>query len=241
MLYIFTSERKFLYAAGLLFLSLILESVRTGIGASILGLSLLFLAYKKGRAVPAVMLLIALFVGSVFFVKPVREKMFGKQAETVTISNVGKAKIETSGREYMWKRIMNHCYKPNPTFGSGCGGALGWLKDINSKGGLVLIHSDWVQMMSESGNIGLCLYILFAVFMLFKVLAITWRYRSNKMLTLLGGTTAGAFAACFFCMGFDNVITYAQQGYVLPFMLFGIFLKTIDLTENREFEEEIIP
>ena len=61
------------------------------------------------------------------------------------------------------------------------------------------------------------------------------------MLTLLGGTTAGAFAACFFCMGFDNVITYAQQGYVLPFMLFGIFLKTIDLTENREFEEEIIP
>ena len=67
MLYIFTSERKFLYAAGLLFLSSILESVRTGIGASILGLSLLFLAYKKGRAVPAVMLLIALFVGSVFF------------------------------------------------------------------------------------------------------------------------------------------------------------------------------
>ena len=241
MLYIFTSERKFLYAAGLLFLSSILESVRTGIGASILGLSLLFLAYKKGRAVPAVMLLIALFVGSVFFVKPVREKMFGKQAETVTISNVGKAKIETSGREYMWKRIMNHCYNPNPTFGSGCGGALGWLKDINSKGGLVLIHSDWVQMMSESGNIGLCLYILFAVFMLFKVLAITWRYRNNKMLTLLGGTTAGAFAACFFCMGFDNVITYAQQGYVLPFMLFGIFLKTIDLTENGEFEEEIIP
>ena len=91
------------------------------------------------------------------------------------------------------------------------------------------------------GDIGLCLYILFAVFMLFKVLAITWRYRNNKMLTLLGGTTVGAFAACFFCMGFDNVITYAQQGYVLPFMLFGIFLKTIDLTENGEFEEEIIP
>lgn len=133
---------------------------------------------------------------------------------------------------------MNHCYNPNPTFGSGCGGALGWLKDINSKGGLVLIHSDWVQMMSESGNIGLCLYILFAVFMLFKVLAITWRYRNNKMLTLLGGTTAGAFAACFFCMGFDNVITYAQQGYVLPFMLFGIFLKTIDLTETENLKKK---
>lgn len=239
MMRILTSEKKYLYAAGLLFLSSVLESVRTGIGASILGLSLLFLVYKKGRAIPIVIILITLFVGSVFFVKPVREKMFGKQAETVTISNMGKAKIETNGREYMWEKIMTHCYKPNPALGSGCGGALGWLKDINSKGGLVLIHSDWVQMMSESGNIGLWLYILFAAFMLFKVLAVTWRYKYSKVLTLLGGATAGAFAACFFCMGFDNVITYAQQGYVLPFMLFGIFLKVVDLTEMGEFEEEL--
>lgn len=238
MLYVITSERKYIYAAGLLFLSSVLESVRTGIGASILGLSLLFLVYKKGKAIPIVTLLIALFVGSVLLVKPVRDKMFGKHAETVTISNMGQTKIETNGREYMWERIMNHCYKPDPTYGSGCGGALGWLKDINSKGGLLLIHSDWVQMMSESGNIGLWLYILFGAFLLFKILAITWRYKGDIVLTLLGGTTAGSFAACFFCMGFDNVITYAQQGYVLPFMLFGIFLKVVDLTKQGVFEVE---
>lgn len=238
MLYVITSDRKYLYAAGLLFLSSVLESVRTGIGASILGLSLLFLVYKKGKAIPIVMLLMALFVGSVLLVKPVREKMFGKQAETVTISNMGQAKIETNGREYMWERIMNHCYKPDPTFGSGCGGALGWLKDINSKGGLQLIHSDWVQIMSESGNIGLCLYILFVAFLLFKILTITWKYKGDIILTLLGGVTAGSFAACYFCMGFDNVITYAQQGYVLPFMLFGIFLKVVDLTRQGVFEVE---
>jgi len=238
MLYVITSERKYLYAIGLLFLSSVLESVRTGIGASILGLSLLFLVYKKGKSIPIVMLLMALFVGSVLLVKPVREKMFGRQAETVTISNMGQAKIETNGREYMWKKIMNHCYEPDPTFGSGCGGALGWLKDINSKGGLLLIHSDWVQMMSESGDIGLWLYIMFVVFLLFKILIITWKYRTDILLTLLGGATAGSFAACYFCMGFDNVITYAQQGYVLPFMLFGIFLKVVDLTKQGVFEVE---
>lgn len=91
-------------------------------------------------------------------------------------------------------------------------------------------------MMSESGNIGLGLYILFALLMLFKVLLVTWRYKWNIMLTLLGGTTVGSFVACFFCMGFDNVITYAQQGYVFPFMLFGIFLKAVDLTESGELE-----
>ncbi len=240
MMYLFTSERKYLYAAGLLFLSSLLDSVRTGIGASIIGLSFMFLVYKKGRAIPVVALLITIFVGSVFLIKPVKEKMFGKDADTVTLSNVDDTRIKTNGREYTWEKIMNRCYKPNPTFGCGCGGALGWLKDINSRKGILLMHSDWVQMLSESGDIGLWLYILFAALMLFKVLAVTWQYRGNKVLTLLGGTTVGAFTACFFCMGFDNIITYAQQGYVLPFMLYGIFLKAVDLTEVGEFEDEII-
>lgn len=235
-MFFLTSDKRYLYATAILFISSVLESVRTGIGASLLGLSLLFVIYKKGRAIPVIALLVITFIGSIMFVRPVREKMFGSQSETITLSNVGEAKIETNGREYMWEMIENHCYKPNPMFGSGCGGALGWLKDINSDGDLVLIHSDWVQMKSESGDIGLTLYIVFAAFMLLKILLITWKYKHNTMLTLLGGTTAGAFVACFLCMAFDNVITYAQQGYVLPFMILGIFIKAVDLNETDELE-----
>lgn len=238
VMYVFTQEKKYLLIAGLLFLSSLLESVRTGIGASVIALSFLLMVYKKGRSIPIIATLIVVFVSSVFLFQPLKEKMYGTEADTVTLSNASEAKISTNGREYMWERIMEHCHKPDPNFGSGCGGALGWLKDIHSQKGLQLIHSDWVQIMSESGNIGLCLYVLFAVFMFFKVLNITWRYNNNKILTLYGGATVGSFAACFFCMGFDNVITYAQQGYVLPFMLFGVFLKVVDLNEEEMIETE---
>lgn len=238
--YLFTKDKHYLYAAGILFLSTVLFSVRTGMGASFIGLSLMFLVYKKGKAIPVICVLLSVFLASIFLVPEVRNKMFGDDSEYVSLGNVQNAEIETSGREYMWDYIKERHYYPNPTFGSGCGNALGWLKEVNKDGGLVLIHSDWVQMMSESGNIGLTLYIIFGVFMLFKVLNITWKYKSDKLLTLYGGITAGAFVSCFFCMGFDNVITYAQQGYVLPFMLFGIFLKLIDLKRSGKLTNVVI-
>lgn len=231
LMYIYTHDKIYIYAAGLLFLSTLLESVRTGLGASVIGLSLMYLLYKKGRAVPVVILFLGIFIASILFVPEVRDKMFGENAADVTLSNVQNAEIEMSGREYTWEMIMENCYFPNPTFGSGCGNALGWLKELRKDGGLSLIHSDWVQMMSESGNIGLALYILFGIAILFKTINVTWMYKNSKLITLFGGLTAGSFAAMFFCMAYDNVVTYAQQGYVLPFMLLGIFLKLLDMQQ----------
>lgn len=234
ILYLFTKEIKYLYIFAAMLVSTILFAVRTGLGATTLCFCIMFLVYKKGKAIPAIGLVITLFIGAIFFIPSVREKMFGDDSGNVTVDNMQNAEIQMSGREYMWERIMEHCYYPNTTFGSGCGGALGWLKDINKDGGLQLIHSDWVQMMSESGNIGLGLYILFAIAIMIKTLRISLSYKNSKLLTVFGGVTAGSFAAMFFCMGFDNVITYSQQAYVLPFMLFGIFLKLIDMKRSGQ-------
>lgn len=46
-MYFATNKRKYLWMAAWLFLSTILESVRTGIGASVLGLSFFYMIYKK--------------------------------------------------------------------------------------------------------------------------------------------------------------------------------------------------
>jgi hypothetical protein len=39
----------------------------------------------------------------------------------------------------------------------------------------------------------------------------------------------GSCAGTFFSMMFDNVVSYAQQSFVIPFIFIGIFLKAIDL------------
>lgn len=230
IMYFMTKEKKYLYMAGWLFLSSILEAVRVGIGASVLGISFFYMIYKKGKAVPYILLGMLVFITSIFAVPEVREKMFGDNSSYVTVGTASIEDISMNGRENMWENIKAHCYYGKETFGSGCGAALGWLKDINKNGdGLLLIHSDWVQIMSESGNVGLGLFILFAIVMLFKVLSATWGHKHSRTVTFAGAMTVASFAACFFAMGFDNVITYAQQGFVLPFVILGIFYKSINL------------
>lgn len=46
--------------------------------------------------------------------------------------------------------------------------------------------------------------------------------------------TVASFVACFFAMGFDNVITYAQQGFVIPFIFLGLFYKIRTIETNYE-------
>lgn len=233
-MYFATNKRKYLWMAAWMFLSSILESVRTGIGASVLGLSFFYMIYKKGKSIPYIGLMVILFITSIFAVPEVREKMFGANASQVTVGTASMDQVEMSGRNFMWERIMNHAYYGHETMGSGCGAALGWLKEQADKDhGLRLIHSDWVQMISESGNIGLGIFVFFAVVMLLVVLSETWKFKGCEIVTYAGAIVVGSFVACFFAMGFDNIITYAQQGYVIPFVFLGIFYKIKDL--NNDF------
>lgn len=232
-MYFATKKRKYLWMSAWLFLSTVLESVRTGIGASVLGLAFFYMLYKKGKSIPYIGLIVLLFIGSIFAVPEVREKMFGDKASTVTVGTASMDNVEMNGRNFMWERIMNHAYYGHEIKGSGCGAALGWLKEQSSKdGGLFLIHSDWVQMMSESGNIGLGIFIFFALVMLIIVSTETWKYTYNESVTYSGAIVIASFVASFFAMGFDNVITYAQQGYVIPFVFLGIFYKLKDLHDD---------
>lgn len=178
--------------------------------------------------------MVILFITSIFAVPEVREKMFGSKANTVSVGSASMDQVEMNGRNFMWKRILNHAYYGHETMGSGCGAALGWLKEQADKdNGLRLIHSDWVQMLSESGNIGLGIFIFFVIVMLFVVLSETWKFKGCEIVTFAGAIVVASFVACFFAMGFDNVITYAQQGYVIPFIFLGIFYKIKDL--NNDF------
>ena len=161
-MYFATNKRKYLWMAAWMFLSTILESVRTGIGASVLGLSFFYMIYKKGKSIPYIGLMVILFITSIFAVPEVREKMFGSKANTVSVGSASMDQVEMNGRNFMWERIMEHSYYGHEMMGSGCGASLGWLKEKASKeGGIVLIHSDWVQMLSESGNIGLGFFVFF--------------------------------------------------------------------------------
>lgn len=64
-MYFVTNRRMYLWMVVWLLLSTVLEAVRTGIGASILGLAFFYMLYKKSKSVPYIALMIILFIGSI--------------------------------------------------------------------------------------------------------------------------------------------------------------------------------
>lgn len=235
-MFLCTRDKKYLIAAALLLLSSILDSVRTGIGAIMIGAMMLLLYHKRSSSVPLLLILAMLFLTIFLMIPEIRDKSFaesGYQVEVSDASSIDWSRVDKNGREYTWEIVKEQCYYRNPVVGSGCGSALGWLKDRSKGGGVALVHSDWVQMMSESGNVGLFLYLTFAILLLVLIFAKVLSLKRDLLVSILGGVVAASFAACFFCMAFDNVITYAQQAYVYPFMLYGIFQKVLDLKSKK--------
>lgn len=235
-LYLVTDKRIWLLASVWIALSTILETVRTGLGGIFIASSLLFLTIYKLRALPWVMGLALLGAVIVFTVPSFREKMFldkNVEMSTFSVDQANFQHISNNGREALWDMNLSKFYYPQPLTGAGLGESGAFMK---SREGLHLIHSDYVQMLSDLGDIGLGLFALFAIVALVNIISVAWRSDCPDILKLTGGMALGSCGGTFFSMGFDNVVTYAQQSFVLPFVLIGIFLKAKDLYNSGEWK-----
>lgn len=235
-LYILSQKKIYLWAAGWLALSTVAEAVRTGMGGMTIALATFAFIKYKFKSIPYVVFAVLIFVCAVLFIPSVNEKMFGNGSASADISmNVGGKSITMNGREYTWEWGLDHYYKGKETFGSGLGTALSGLKKARDGG---LFHSDYVQMMCEIGNVGLVLFIIFALVGYFRSLITTIRYSYSKRLTIIGAIATGSLGGMLFCMAFDNVVTYSQQAFVIPFMLMGIFQKCVELKDTLEDDDD---
>lgn len=227
-LYVIDRDKKWWVAAIWVALSTILAVVRTGIGGIFLATTFFLFGYYKFRALPWVGGLLLLGVGAIFFIPAVHEKMFVDERTTMssmTASSVSFENIQSNGRELIWDTNLELFYKPNPIVGAGLGESTEYTKEHFV---VKLIHNDYVQILCDMGLIGLLLFALFFVVTIMKVITYSVLYK-NMLVRLSGAMALGSCAGVFFSMTFDNVITYAQQCFVIPFVFIGIFLKIIDL------------
>lgn len=228
-LYAIDRDKKWLAVAGWIALSTVLEVVRTGIGGIFLATSFFLFFFYRLKAVPWLIGAVVLVVMAIFFIPAVHEKMFVD--DSMTISSVNSStinfdNIQSSGRELIWERNMERFFVPNPVTGAGLGESMEYTKN-NFR--VKLIHNDYVQMLCDMGLVGVLLFGLFFLVTILKVVSHIWRQGSDGLVKLTGAMVLGSCAGVFFSMMFDNVISYAQQCFVFPFVFIGIFLKAIDL------------
>lgn len=234
-LYIITGNNKWIYATLWVVLSTILETVRTGLGGIFLASSLFLFTIYQAKAVPWITGLCAAAVIVVFTVPSFRDKMFKDENMTMSefkVSDANFKNIQSNAREYLWEVSLSKFYSPHKVTGAGLGESVEYMKNFST---LKLIHSDYVQILCDLGLIGIVLFGLFVVTTLFSIISTAWSSETPYVLKLLGGMALGSCGGTFFSMAFDNVVAYAQQSFVLPFVLIGIYLKVKDLYEEGKW------
>lgn len=232
-----TYQKKYYLGAGWLLLSTILEVVRTGLGGITIVGSMFSLMRYKLKAIPYIILFGGIFLGIVLYVPEVNQKFFGDGGNSVTLSGIIKGeamngdKIQTSGRDEMWNILLDKFYEPSPTVGSGLGAATHYMKDKVTgftESDIVLIHSDYVQLLCDAGIVSVILWGLFFVILLIKVgvVALSSGYLYSKISAALA---VSSMAGVVFSMGYDNVVSHSMTSLINPFIFVGFFLKYNEL------------
>lgn len=239
MLYWLTHKKRYIFCALWLILSTVLESVRTGLGGMLLVFVVALLLKNKAKAIPGVIFAGAMFIGVILFVPEVNEKFFGDDAGTISATDIiqGDAlsmeNIEMSGREYMWQRVKENCYYGNEVFGGGLGTSGRFVKDYGiANDYLEMMHNDYLQIICDTGLIGILLFTLFYIVVIIKITRHIVFRNSAVLVKITGIMALSSMVGIGFCMYFDNVVSNSMQSLVMPYIYLGFFLKAIKLENS---------
>jgi O-antigen ligase len=236
LLYLLTKDKKYVYCALWMLLSPVLQAVRTGMGGMFLVFVVaIYLRYKQ-RSLPALFFAGSMFLSIILFVPGVNEKFFGEKAGAVSGADIvqGNAlsldNIEMSGREHMWERVKENCFKGNEVFGGGLGTSGRWVKNYGkATSGLEMMHNDYLQIHCDAGLVGISLLTIFYIAFILKVFAHVVLRRSTVLVRLTGIMALSSMVGIGFAMYFDNVVSNSMQALVMPFIYWGFFFKALDI------------
>lgn len=230
LLYRITKKKMYLYAI-LVFIAVpLLASIRTGligIGVGLLAMS--FFTYKI-RALPFFIVFVGMFVAAVVYVPNVRDKMFSKSFATAdevinNAENISTDNIESNGRFAMWEWSLDNYYKGNEIMGSGLGQLQGvFYSGKHPFGGIKVIHNEYVQMLCDTGLVGLILYLLIIISFVTHCYQIYNNTQNNfaaRSAAFIAGTSLCGIMACAYT---DNVINYSLVTLSYPYAFFGLAL-----------------
>ena len=97
-----------------------------------------------------------------------------------------------------------------------------------------MMHNDYLQIICDTGLVGITLFIIFYLSIIFKVTSHVILRRSSHLVKLTGIMALSSMAGIAFCMYFDNVVSNSMQSMVMPYIFLGFFLKALDIENNEK-------
>lgn len=227
-LFFYTQEKKKNLLLCLLFmLPCILWVFRTSIMGTTFALMTFFFFKYKLRSLPVIAGIVIVAIVAVFTIPSLKEKMF-KDSENISIEQfqqgeISKDDIESNARFAMWEHLENRFYEGKELTGSGIGSVQNYMYNNFVFGGLKVPHSDYVQMLCDSGIVGLVLYLLvtFSVVVHCFFIYHTYSNISIKICAIVAGSSLTGVALALYS---DNVVNYSMATLSYPFGFYGMML-----------------
>jgi len=242
IIYSQTKKKIILFYILLIFCIPFIENVRTGIvGITVFLLAASFFKYKL-KSLPLFLFIFIGLVVSITYVSSIRNKMFsdgfGSANELISSSNnISILDINTNGRSVLWEWVLDKYYYGNELVGSGLGQVQGRLYLGDLFGGIKVVHNDFIQILCDTGNIGLLLYLTTLISFIWHAFRIynnkTYSISARNSAFIAGTSLCGILASAFT----DNVVNYSLITLSYPFVFFGCALslkkhKNSDIHEN---------
>lgn len=228
LLFSHTRKKKYLVYAVLFILPPIFSAIRTGILASSITIVLFAIIRYKLKSIPYVLFGCALLIGSVLYIPQVRDKMFRKQMSTEEIverrEELTTDDIDSNGRFAMWEWSMERFYYGKEWTGSGLGVLQKTFYSLDHPFGHIrIVHNDYVQILCDTGLIGLILYGLTLLSLVIHSIFIYFRSKQGviKIAAFVAGVGLSGMLSTLYT---DNVVNYSMMTLSFPFALYGLLL-----------------
>lgn len=228
-------DKKDLALTILFMLPCVLWVLRTSIMGTTLALMMFFFFKYKIKSLPIISGVLILFVASILFIPSLKEKMFFDKDKASTAQlrsgEISMDNINSNGRFVMWESLLTRFYTPHEAIGNGTGSTQNYMYSNHVFGGLQVPHNDYVQMLCDSGLIGLFLYLLTAFTTIIHCFIEYNRKKNNVPIRICAITTGSALAGILLTMYTDNVVNYSMATLSYPFGFYGMML---GLIENKK-------
>lgn len=230
-------EKKDLSLTIIFMIPCILWVFRTSIMGTTLALMTFFFFKYKMKSLPVIFGVLILSVASIFFIPSIKEKMFfdKSKASTAQLKN-GRMNIDdinSNGRFAMWESLLTRFYTPHEATGSGTGCIQNYMYSNHVFGGLKVPHCDYVQILCDSGLIGLFLYLLTAFTAIVHCFIEYSKKKNNIPIKICAITGGSALVGVLLTMYTDNVVNYSMATLSYPFGFYGMMLGLIEGKKSK--------
>ena len=230
-LYCLTKNKKYLINSIIMGTPAFALIRRAAIGGYFIIIST-YLYMRKGiRSILILSFCLITFISIILAVPSMRERFFGGDKGDVTQKSNSEIlsstdNISTSGREFMWAYVIEKFYVGNEIKGCGLGSMKKFLRD-NTEGESAhfeILHNDHLHILIETGLIGIILYELFYVVIIFSSFKIMVNREKDPVLRISAMCSLAMTLALIFFMYFGNLLS-VPFSISIPYLFIGFFLK----------------